>query len=512
MKFAHILSTVILGFLVGCDDNSYKPVKPTIGSNNNTVESPAVDLCPKGRPTGEENGFVHVDQQCDLLAKINAGKQKEVFEFAFEKGDKIFGTAFTKAQGSGANVGGMLVSQYTRMPRADLIGVGQWANHIPKRATGPNAQSCKECHNMPAEDGAGSVALNVHRDPNHHNDPKLMIQRNTPHLLGQGAMQLLAEEMTADLKAIYEETRKKACSSTNKEAEAKLDTKGIEFGNIAMSCTSGKAAIDDNRTRVSGIAPDLVVRPFEWKKSVAFIRDFMRGAGHNEIGMQGTEIVGKGVDGDGDGVKDELSVGDMTVFSVYMAAQPRPATKLELDKLGLLGKKMTSEEQQQIARGEKLFGKEGADCASCHQPKLTLKNAIFSEPSKSEDYRDKNSDHKIPVNLVEEGVTPDKAITFDLTRDQPDNVLNLDGKEIHLGSLEKEGNLAVVRLYGDLKRHYMGDELAEPIAEPETGHMTMVPYEPINKLVEYKPYDDDAKSTFGTKELWGVACTGPLAT
>jgi CxxC motif-containing protein (DUF1111 family) len=36
-----------------------------------------------------------------------------------------------------------------------------------------------------------------------------------------------------------------------------------------------------------------------------------------------------------------------------------------------------------------------------------------------------------------------------------------------------------------------------------------VPYEPINKLVEYKPYDDDAKSTFGTKELWGVACTGP---
>ena len=40
-------------------------------------------------------------------------------------------------------------------------------------------------------------------------------------------------------------------------------------------------------------------------------------------GMPAVEIVGNNVDGDGDGVSNEFTIGDMTALAVYMAAQPR---------------------------------------------------------------------------------------------------------------------------------------------------------------------------------------------
>jgi hypothetical protein len=115
-----------------------------------------------------------------------------------------------------------------------------------------------------------------------------------------------------------------------------LIAKGVNFVYITMTCESGAATIDAANSKLEGIDPDWIVRPYEWKKSVAFLRDFTRRAGNNEIGMQGVELAGKDVDEDNDGKRDELSVGDMTAFTVYMAAQPRPTTKVELDDLGIL--------------------------------------------------------------------------------------------------------------------------------------------------------------------------------
>lgn len=157
MKLAQLCFTIMLFTQVGCNDNNYSPAKPTMGPINNVAESSAIGVCPNDKASGGGEDFVHVDQH-DLITKIAAGKHKEVFKEAFEKGDIIFGTFFTQEQGSGANIGGELISQYTRMPRADLTDPGQWATHTPTRATGPNAQSCKECHNLPDEDGAGTVA------------------------------------------------------------------------------------------------------------------------------------------------------------------------------------------------------------------------------------------------------------------------------------------------------------------------------------------------------------------
>ena len=137
--------------------------------------------------------------QTDLMYLVQAGRGRTAFEKAFAQGDRIFDSAFNALDGGGANVG--QGQRYTRIPRADLAGPGEWAQHVPSRATGPNAQSCAECHATPAADGSGGIAANVTRDPTHSGNLSQMIQRSTPHMFGAGALQRLAEEMTTELQA-----------------------------------------------------------------------------------------------------------------------------------------------------------------------------------------------------------------------------------------------------------------------------------------------------------------------
>jgi CxxC motif-containing protein (DUF1111 family) len=81
-------------------------------------------------------------------------------------------------------------------------------------------------------------------------------------------------------------------------------------------------------------------------------------------------------------------------------------------------------------------------------------------------------------------------VRFDLTQDQPDNVLLApDGSiRFRLGSLRVDpvSGKALVELGGDLKRHDMGRGLAEVIDETGTG-----------------------ASVFLTENLWGVGSTAP---
>jgi CxxC motif-containing protein (DUF1111 family) len=85
-------------------------------------------------------------------------------------------------------------------------------------------------------------------------------------------------------------------------------------------------------------------------------------------------------------------------------------------------------------------------------------------------------------------LNPQFPISFDLTRDLPDNIIaDSNGKTVNLGNFESDGKGgALVHLFGDLKRHNMGSELAESIDEAGTG-----------------------AANFLTKELWGVGSTPP---
>ena len=514
MNKLFLVLPVVIPLVSGCNNQSGTTVPQS---------PPMLTACPN-EENGAEGDYSPMAQM-GLLASVKAGKNQEVFREAFEQGDLIFGTHFTLAQGGGAYIGGAEKSHYTRIPRADLKNPGEWGdpNRQVKRPTGPNAQSCVSCHNQPNEDGAGSTAVNVHRDHHFTGNPEFMIQRNTPHLFGAGALQRLAEEMTEELYDIKDKAGQKACA-TKTNVQQDLITKGVNFGYITMTCdNSGKPTIVPGESKLEGLDPDWVIRPYEWKKSVTFLRDFMRHAGNNEIGMQGVELVGKNVDEDHDGIINELSVGDMTAFTVYMAAQPRPTTKVELDDLGILtgDQRLKTSEREQIKRGDQLFQQIG--CNSCHKSELTLNNSVFQEPSDYEHYRDKKEDFnkkdKVQVDMEAEGVLSKHPVRFDLAHDVPQNQLCRGKEKINLGSFEYKNGKTIVRLYGDLKRHWMGDDLAESIDElaateeySGSHNMSLNVYNPVDAVISRESYamqPDHGKATFGTKELWGVACTGP---
>jgi CxxC motif-containing protein (DUF1111 family) len=253
-----------------------------------------------------------------------------------------------------------------------------------------------------------------------------------------------------------------------------LKSRGVAFGEITAFPDGTFDAIG-----VQGVDPDLVIRPFQWKGTVAHIRDFNRGASHNELGVQPV-----GVDGDFDGVANELTVGDITALTIYNAAQPRPTTKIELASRRLIPP-LSPGEWRSVTLGERIFDR--VECSLCHVKTMVIENPVFSEPSQNPHYRD--DIFPAGQDPVSAGVDPRIPITFDLTRDQPDNQIeDRFGRVVYrLGAFEKTRNgRAVVRLFGDLKRHEMGPRLAESVDEEGTG-----------------------KSVFLTENLWGVGSTAP---
>jgi mono/diheme cytochrome c family protein len=422
----------------------------------------------------------HGNQQF-LLGLVTSGQPGNAFSAAFRRGDKLFETELNALDGVGANVGGG--ARFTHVPRADLNGPTEWASHLPARTTGPNATSCVSCHGHPARDGAGMIATNVLRDPQRSGNAARFVQRNTTSLFGAGAVQRLAEEMTVALQQLRSDATAEACATG--QASRDLIVKTVSFGRLTATRTAASPCqVQVSTAEVAGVGADLVVRPFQWKGSVASLREFSRNAANEELGLQAVELVGAGVDGDFDGVVDELTVGDVTSLALYVAAQPRPTTRTELATLRQIAP-LGDVEVKSIERGGQVFRQVG--CASCHIPRLLLDDPVFSEPSRNPSFRDA----VLPAGQdpLAEGLDPSHPVTFDLTNGQPENVIrNQDGRLIfRLGSFQKNsaGKTAVL-LFGDLKRHDMGPGLAEPIDEAGTG-----------------------ASMFLTRNLWGVGSTAP---
>jgi len=447
----------------------------------------------------------HADQ-----SDLNSLPAAERFAEAFELGDELFATSFNALDGGGANVG--RGQRFTRVPRADLHGPGEWYQHTPTRVTGPNASGCFECHEQPFEDGAGTPAQNVHRDPFRTGNVGQFVERNTPHIFAMGAVQRLAEEMTDELSAIQQQLLKSTCTLGGTRT-ATLVAKGVNFGALAATrTTASPCAMTWDTTGIRGIdyepsvdnpaaGPSLIVRPFQWKGSVAFIRDFNRGAAHNELGMQAVEIVGDNVDGDFDGVVNEMTIGDQTALAIYAAAQPRPTTLVELNALRLLEPALTVTQLFAINRGQTVFQSIG--CANCHTPTLTLDNPIFSEPSQNPAFRD-GTNFPAGQSTSQVGVVASNPVTFDLTKDQPDNVIRDRRGNIvaRLGSFTRRDlrRRVLIDLFGDLKRHAMGPALSEPVNEIAGDDVTPIPVDPRNR---------HTPDTFMTESLWGVGSTAP---
>ncbi|WP_282606312.1 di-heme oxidoredictase family protein [Pelagibius sp. Alg239-R121] len=417
-------------------------------------------------------------EQSGLNAVLAEKGAKAAFNHAFEAGDELTEFNFTAERGVGANVGEG--RRFTRIPRADLTGATEWSAHLPTREGGPNATACIACHNVPMANGAGDVAVNVLVDPAHTGDPKRFLERNTLPLLALGVPQRLAEEMTAELKTQRDAMVAQACRTG--AADTALVAKAVAFGTLAASRVAiepCKVEIDKNG--LEGIDEDLVVKPFGWKGNHATIRSFTRGAAHNELGLQAVELVGD-KDGDHDGIINELTVGDITSLTLYMAGLERPVTRLELADLGLT--KVSEMEKFRILEGEALFASTG--CAACHVPEMKLDTPIFSEPSATPGFYDVT--FPSGTKPSDESLTQKTAIRFDLTADQPNNRIETATGEIKLlGALrETKNGGALAHWFTDFKRHNMGPVLADPDA-------------PLGIAAEMWP----------TRSLAGVGSTGP---
>jgi hypothetical protein len=436
------------------------------GSSATSIDPPAGPEAP-----GDQPAFPfaeHLDQE-----EVTAGRVR--FSELFVIGDELFETQFGALDGAGALAlpdGSALPSRFSRVPP----GGG--------RFTGPNGQACSGCHNSPFGTSAGEAAANVAQDPAGLGLPPFNL-RNTISLFGSGLIQRLAEEMTAELLAARDEAAALALQG-GAPVTRDLAAKGVAFG--AVTAIPGAGGVSFDTSAVEGVAEDLVIRPFGWKGDTPALRTFCRGAARNELGMEADELVLKDplgrADPDGDGVEGELSVGDVTAITVYVAAQETPTTVERLVSAGLMTPP-SPEFAAQSRRGEELFQSLG--CAACHVPELHLANPVFEEPT----LRGGGLYHDADLDPGATGLDPAAPFTFHLAREG----------DFPRPEPAAAGGLRV-RLLGDLKRHVMGRELADfqdsPVRNADDSRLVLAGA-PVTV----------PRAVFLTAELWGVGSTGP---
>jgi hypothetical protein len=343
-------------------------------------------------------------------------------------GLRIFATPFNKLDGYGD--GPMDPSDPTTPGgRPTLQNNGTFL-----RVNGLDGQTCVECHFMrsnarvPLSFGIGGFAGSVSNvmflpttidvDDTDNNGFANYNGRfiNPPFLFGSGGVELLAKEMTEDLQGL------KAKARGNAGTEVALITKGVSFGKLRYK---DKAQRFDY-SAIEGIDPDLVVKPFGRKGEFATIRAFDREALLFHFGMQPTEVVGDGEDGDGDGVVNEITVGELSALSIFNTSLDPP----EQHPAKRAGR-----------RGRVLF--ETMGCAVCHVPEMATRRTL------------------LPLSFPEIHEDPSANLFYEL---------DLAGAPVKFRKAPDGG--VIVPLFADLKRHDMGPELAESFGSDLDAHFT----------------------------------------
>jgi cytochrome c peroxidase len=325
-------------------------------------------------------------------------------------GIKIFTTQFRHADGFGdgpIELGG----------RPTLQDNGTFL-----RVNGLDSQTCVACHDVVSADaapailgvggsaGIGSSAMFMTRaidaaDATGNGfaafDGRLI---NPPALFGVGGVQLVAKEMTAKL----QELKRQAIN--NPGVQVQLNVKGVDFGHVVAD-----QAGNLDTAGVEGVDLDLVVRPFGRKGEFATVRQFDVGALMFHFGMQPVESVGRDVDADGDGVANEITIGELSALEIFLTTQERPV-QLSMDKFA--------------RSGFRQFKRVG--CAGCHKPAMNTKTQYLS------------------YSYPEVETDPGLNVYFEVDLTAPPSGFQKG----------RRGGL-VVPMFSDLKRHDMGPELAE---------------------------------------------------
>ena len=358
-------------------------------------------------------------------------------------GQRIFTTPFNKLDGYGD--GPMDVGDTVTPGGRPTLG----GNGTLLRVNGLDGQSCLECHSIisnatiPPRLGIGGVGGSVTNamikptamDPADLDNFDSVADfngrfANPPFIFGAGAVELLAIEMTQDLHA------QRNWAIQNPGTVVELTSKGISFGTIFADATGQL-----DTTQVQGVDPDLIVKPFGRKGEFPTTRDFDIEAMQFHFGMQPVEVFGENTDSDGDGVVNEIMIGELSALHVFVSSSAKPET---------------GSATAATVRGFNAFVEVG--CASCHVPQL------------------QTTGEELPLRFPMDHSDPDANVYYrvDLTK-RP-------------ARFDKNGQGGViVPLFADLKRHEMGDALAETFALAS----------------------DQRNREFTTARLWGIADSGP---
>lgn len=317
-------------------------------------------LIDKGKAPNNSNDGINKS----LAEEIGPGRGDEMTEFssmfvisrdpfrAIRRGRQLFQRKFTRVEGNGPNVGDGAGDINTNL----AIGAGL-------------ADSCASCHGRPR--GSGGAGGDVVTRPD---------SRDAPHLFGLGLKEMLADEITTDLRTIRAQAASEALAN-HASVTKRLTSKGIDYGTITAKADG---TVDTNH--VEGVNADLRVRPFFHHGGTISIREFVVGALQNEMGLQSvdpdlakaatggriTTPSGMVLDGsidavdapptsdpaadpDGDGVVNEIPSSLVDYMEFYLLNYFEPATY---------------EQTNDTRRGRKLFEKIG--CSNCHVPDLQL--------------------------------------------------------------------------------------------------------------------------------------------
>jgi mono/diheme cytochrome c family protein len=366
---------------------------------------------------------------------------------AIRRGRQLFQRKFTRVEGKGPSVG----EDSGNINTTFAIGAGL-------------ADSCAACHGRPR--GSAGAGGDVVTRPD---------SRDAPHLFGLGLKEMLADEITDDLRAIRAQALTEA-RSNRALVTSRLTSKGVDFGSI-----TGNPNGSVDTSHVEGVDPDLRVRPFFHHGGTISVREFIAGALQNEMGLQAVDpdllkaatggriITASGMvldgsldrveapptadptaDPDGDGIVNEVPTSLVDYFEFYLVNYFKPATYQQTDD---------------TRRGQKLFEKIG--CVTCHMPDLLI-----------------NHDRRIadvetvydPVNGIFNNLFATAAPLFTAIDD-------------HSGfpTVKRPGleQFLVKNIFTDFKRHDLGPGFYE------------------------RNYDGTTTKQLLTTALWGVGTTAP---
>ncbi|MBP9086199.1 MAG: hypothetical protein KBG15_08770 [Kofleriaceae bacterium] len=364
----------------------------------------------------------------------------------FRAGDDMFGYLFRPENGLGNQLRGFALAGQRGAPNLRRVANGEFG--------GPEAMACADCHSVGGDDGAGSLTQGVMQrgDGDRTSSGDL---RSAPALLGVGPVQRVAQEMTQELSARRADAVERARVG-GVGVTVRLTAKGLAFGELTVAA-DGQVDV----SKVTGVAGDLVVRPFGWKGHQASLRGMIREAFRLHMGMVSTltqqrlamgqltaESYGDGgwSDIDRDTISTEVDDGMASSMTAYLAQLEVPVVLAPTAPIL----------RDAFARGRTVFAAMG--CATCHAPSLILHDSVLT--------------------TAPEMNVGGKAITIDVARDglTPKVAATTDGY--------------VVELFSDLRRHRMGPQLASQRAQPAVGGAI-------------------AADVWLTRPLWGLADSAP---